>query len=169
MKLNSLILLLSSTFWKSLEKALAPWIKINDERRLPWGGEFTRLIHPSELNLIIYIFILRVIKSCIFFHYPHCLGYLICYLHLYSYESYKILLSFHFPHCSSYLMCYYGVVLILYLVQRPLIIGTLLLLLFFILLSLFAMIFDVGEMLLQNVIARFAMVRVMITSFYNCW
>lgn len=31
------------------------------------------------------------------------------------------------------------------------------------------MIFDVGEMLLQNVIARFAMVRVMITSFYNCW
>lgn len=66
-------------------------------------------------------------------------------------------------------MCYYGVVLILYLVQRPLIIGTLLLLLFFILLSLFAMIFDVGEMLLQNVIARFAMVRVMITSFYNCW
>lgn len=47
-------------------------------------------------------------------------------------------------------MCYYGVVLILYLVQRPLIIGTLLLLLFFILLSLFAMIFDVGEMLLQG-------------------
>ena len=84
--------------------------------------------------------------------------------YIYYYESYKILLSFHFPHCSSYHMCYYGVVLIPYLVQRPLIIGS-----FFILVSLFAMIFDVGEMLLQNVTARFAMVRVMITSFYNCW
>ena len=46
-------------------------------------------------------------------------------------------------------MCYYGIVLILYLVQRPLILGSFYFL-FFILLSLFAMIFDVGEMLLQG-------------------
>ena len=151
-------------------------------------------------------------------------------------------------------MCYYGIVLILYLVQRPPILGSIFFYNFFIiiLLSLFAMIFNVGEMLLQglqwldwsqvfiivgvkcrhpniimrvikscflsfssllklsyvllwyclntlfgtkaphswkflffifysfklichdlrcrwDVIARFAMVRLMITSFYNCW
>ena len=46
-------------------------------------------------------------------------------------------------------MCYYGIVLILYLVQRPLILGSFYFFIF-ILLSLFAMIFDVGEMLLQG-------------------